>query len=179
MVLIDPYEVYLEKTFGESHQVNNNPFGVLCEGSGQPLEFNFNLNSGESLSFSSKSHPQSLPNFSSSSFHSSSHFLPQSSFNFSLVDNAIISLHSHIYISPLERWIEESCNPTYNCWRHVSLLIHYLHLSSILESQIIEIPPCTCLILNVSLFWHLAKNKGRHSGISKLIEWLDWIFDST
>ena len=53
MTIIDPYDVYLEKTFGENHQVNNNPFGVLCEGSGQYLELDFNLKSRESLPFSS------------------------------------------------------------------------------------------------------------------------------
>ena len=38
MILIDPYQVFFKKTFGESHQVNNIPFGVLCEGSAQPLK---------------------------------------------------------------------------------------------------------------------------------------------
>ena len=76
MVLIYPYEVYLEKIIGENHQVNNNSFVVLCEGSGQPLELDLNLDSGESPSFSSKSFLQFLPKFSSSSCYSNSHFLP-------------------------------------------------------------------------------------------------------
>lgn len=38
MVLIDSYEVYLEKTFEESHQVDINPFGITCERSDKPLE---------------------------------------------------------------------------------------------------------------------------------------------
>ena len=136
MAIIDPYEVYLEKTFGESHQVNNNPFGVLCEGSGQTLELDklqCDPKGGESLFSFSESYLHSLLNFPSSSCYSISHFLPQSSSNLSLADDAIISFHSHIYISPLERWIEQSCTPTFNPSHHTLPSFFHLHPSSILE----------------------------------------------
>lgn len=124
MVLIDPYEVYLENTFEESHQLNNSPFGVLCEGSGGPLElddFNYGLKSVDILSSSFESHLHSLPKFSSSFCCSFTHFLPQSSPTFSLIDDAIISFRSHIYISTLEHWIEQSCTPTSNPSHHTFL----------------------------------------------------------
>lgn len=84
-VLIDPYEINLEKTIEEDHPMSNNLLGFVCEGNGQPLEFNefsFDLNSGESLPFVSESRLQFLPKFSSPSFESNIEFYSKYSSSF-------------------------------------------------------------------------------------------------
>lgn len=70
IVLIDPHEINLEKNFEENHPVKKKHFGDNCEENGRFLEsnnFSFNLNSGGSQSYLSKSNLQFLPKFSSCS----------------------------------------------------------------------------------------------------------------
>lgn len=145
------------------------------------------MNSGESLPFFSKSNLQSLPKSSSPFFGSNLefpskdssslsdlnfHLIPHSSFTSSLDSDADISSHDHIYISFVDLWIEEYCNQAYDPWHHITLIIHDLYPSSFPKSRIVEIPPRSCLILDISLFSYLMKHKGRHHGISNLTRWL-------
>jgi hypothetical protein len=77
------------------------------------------------------------------------------------------------YISPIHLWIEEACNSTSKPWHAFILLSHdHDRTSDFDRRKVKKMSAYAYLIINVSLFWSVTKQKGRFQGIDELIKWL-------
>jgi hypothetical protein len=83
------------------------------------------------------------------------------------------------YISPLQQWVDYACECTCQCWHNICISIHPHELDAMSCNDVIFVPTHNHFVFNVSLFWFIAKHKGRLPDVNKRLGWLHWKYDYT
>jgi hypothetical protein len=100
--------------------------------------------------------------------------------NFASEVNGLIHFYGerNDYISPIDLWMEEICGSVAQRWHDLGLVLHEYNISMIPNPTVSEVPPCTHMTFNVSLFWFITKHNGKPQ-VDEFFKWLHWIYGFT
>jgi len=95
------------------------------------------------------------------------------------VDKGLPCTFSKPYFIPLQQWTELACVGTCYTTSNFCISCHACNINLFCSCDVPEIPAYIHVIMDATLFWIIAKHKGRIHGIEEMFVWLHWLFDFT